>query len=63
MKPAHKTVAWVGGFLLVCVSAVWGQDLGPGFTKVKEGIYVYAAKEGNSTCSIVLTDEGVVLIV
>ena len=38
------------------------QDLGPGFTKVKEGIYVYAAKPGNSTCSVVLTDEGPVVI-
>jgi len=38
------------------------QDLGPGFTKVKDGIYVYAAKEGNSTCSVVLTEEGPVII-
>jgi cyclase len=38
------------------------QDLGPGFTKVKDGIYVYAAKDGNSTCSVVLTEEGPVII-
>ena len=38
------------------------QDLGPGFTKVKDGIYVYAAKPGNSTCSVVLTEEGPVII-
>jgi cyclase len=37
-------------------------DLGPGFTKVKDGIYVYAAKDGNSTCSVVLTQEGPVVI-
>src|SRR5258706_14498926 len=37
-------------------------DLGPGFTKVKDGIYVYAAKDGNSTCSVVLTEEGPVVI-
>jgi cyclase len=48
--------------LLVFDSALWAQDLGPGFTKVKDGIYVFASKEGNSTCSIVLTEEGVVII-
>lgn len=37
-------------------------DLGPGFTKVKDGIYVYAAKDGNSTCSVVLTQDGPVVI-
>jgi cyclase len=42
--------------------AVQAQDLGPGFTKVMEGIYSYAAKEGNSTCNVVLTDEGPVII-
>jgi cyclase len=41
---------------------MWAQDLGPGFTKVKDGIYVYAAKEGNSTCSVVVTQEGPVII-
>jgi cyclase len=44
------------------VNASPAQDLGPGFTKVKDGIYVYAAKEGNSTCSVVLTEEGPVII-
>jgi len=48
--------------LILWVPAVWSQDLGPGFTKVKDGIYVYAAKDGNSTCSIILTEEGVVII-
>jgi glyoxylase-like metal-dependent hydrolase (beta-lactamase superfamily II) len=37
-------------------------DLGPGFTKVKDGIYVYAPREGSSTCSVVLTEEGPVVI-
>jgi cyclase len=37
-------------------------DLGPGFTKVKDGIYVYAANDGNSTCSVVLTEDGPVII-
>lgn len=38
------------------------QDLGPGFRKIKEGIYVQSAREVNSTVGIVLTTEGVVLI-
>jgi len=38
------------------------QELGPGFTKVKEGIYVYTAKPGNSNCGIIVTQEGVVMI-
>jgi len=48
--------------LLVFASGLWAQDLGAGFTKVKDGIYVFASKEGNSTCSIVLTQEGAVVI-
>ena len=52
-----------GMLVLICVVfPAQAQDLGPGFTKVKDGIYVYAAKEGNSTCSVVLTEEGRVII-
>jgi cyclase len=47
---------------LFFAGALGAQDLGPGFTKVKDGIYVFASKEGNSTCSIVLTQEGPVII-
>ena len=49
-------------WMLAMPFSVQSQDLGPGFTKVKDGIYVYAAKEGNSTCSVVLTEEGPVII-
>ena len=43
--------------------AVQAQDLGPGFTKVKDGIYVFAAADaGTATCSFVVTEEGVVMI-
>lgn len=38
------------------------QDLGPGFTKVKDGIYVYAPDQTTTTCSMVVTQEGVVMI-
>ena len=43
--------------------AAQAQDLGPGFTKVKDGIYVFAAAdEATTTCSFVLTEQGVVMI-
>ena len=38
------------------------QDLGPHFRKIKEGIYVQSAREVNSTSSIILTQEGVVIV-
>ncbi len=38
------------------------QDLGPQVRKVKDGIFVYAAKAQDSNVSIVLTREGVVMI-
>ena len=44
------------------VGALAAQDLGPGFTKVKDGIYVYAPDQTTTTCSIVVTQEGVVMI-
>src|SRR5499427_3277465 len=54
---------WLGIVGLMCaVFPAQAQDLGPGFTKVKDGIYVYAEKDGNSTCSVVLTEEGPVII-
>jgi cyclase len=40
----------------------WAQELGPGFTKVKDGIYVYAPDATTTTCSFVVTQEGVVMI-
>jgi cyclase len=38
------------------------QDLGPHFKKIKDGIYVYAGRLNDSNCTIILTQEGVVLI-
>jgi len=38
------------------------QDLGPNVRKIKEGIYVYAAKAQDSNVNIILTKEGVVMI-
>ena len=47
----------------VCLNLPAGaQELGPGFTKVKDGIYVFAPDATTTTCSFVVTQEGVVLI-
>jgi len=48
--------------LILGVSALCAQDLGSGFTKVKDGIYVYAPDATTTTCSFVVTQEGVVMI-
>lgn len=48
--------------LLFLASPLVAQDLGPQFRKVKDGIYVYAAKPADSNCGIILTQDGVVLI-
>jgi cyclase len=37
-------------------------ELGPGFSKVKDGIYVFAPDATTTTCAFVLTQEGVVMI-
>jgi len=48
--------------LLFFVSLLQAQDLGPNFKKIKEGIYIYSAREADANSGIILTQEGVVLI-
>jgi cyclase len=47
---------------LFVFSPVSAQDLGPLFKKMKDGIYVYTGKPSESNCTIILTQEGVVLV-
>ena len=47
--------------VLFSVSAA-AQELGPHFTKVKEGIYVYAQAPADSNATIIQTSEGVVMV-
>jgi hypothetical protein len=43
-------ILWLAVFAFGIATALGeAQELGSGFTKVKDGIYVYAAKPGNST--------------
>ena len=48
--------------LVLPAAAASAQDLGPHFREIKDGIYVQSAREVNSTASIVLTEEGPVII-
>jgi cyclase len=53
-------------FLAVAVSCggfpLWAQELGPGFHKIKDGIYTFAPDATTTTCSFIVTQEGVVMI-
>jgi cyclase len=62
MKIRAGSVLFCGFYLLLTTSHVLAQDLGRLFKKIKDGIYVYAGKPGESNCTIILTQEGVVLI-
>jgi glyoxylase-like metal-dependent hydrolase (beta-lactamase superfamily II) len=55
-----RLVAAVCAWLLAL--PVQAQDLGPNVRKIKDGIYVYAAKAQDSNVSIIQTREGVVMI-
>ena len=41
------------------VGASGAQDLGPGFHKIKDGIYTFAPDATTTTCSFVVTEDGV----
>lgn len=42
--------------------AAGAQDLGPGFHKIKDGIYTFAPDQATTTCSFVVTEAGVLMI-
>ncbi len=56
------TLVLVALFCGSLTRVLWAQDLGSHFKKIKDGIYVYAGKPNESNCTIILTQEGVVLI-
>ena len=49
-------------FVLVSYALSAAQDLGPGFHKIKDGIYTFAPDATTTTCSFIVTQEGVVMI-
>jgi cyclase len=48
--------------LVLGASALFAQELGPGFHKIKDGIYTFAPDQTTTTCSFVVTEAGVVMI-
>ena len=60
MKARLAAIACVSPLLFA--PPVQAQDLGPHVKKIKDGIYVYAAKPQDSNVSIILAKEGVVMI-
>src|SRR5262245_59034416 len=49
-------------FILISAALCAAQDFGPGFHKIKDGIYTFAPDATTTTCSFVVTQEGVVMI-
>ena len=62
MKFAIGTLNLIALAAILSVSASSAQDLGPGFHKIKDGIYTFAPDQTTTTCSFVVTQEGVVVI-
>jgi cyclase len=62
MKVRLSEVLFVSIFILYSAVSAQAQELGPGFHKIKDGIYVFAPDATTTTCSFVVTQEGVVMI-
>jgi cyclase len=62
MKAKTIPTGFVLGALLFLSMSVQAQDLGPGFHKIKDGIYTFAPDQATTTCSFVVTEAGVVMI-
>jgi len=62
MKHRLGTILFSCAALLILAAPLPAQDLGPNVRKLRDGIYVYAAKPVDSNVTIILTTEGVVMI-
>jgi cyclase len=62
MKNRIAPVLFALSALVALPAPLAAQDLGASVRKIRDGIYVYAAKPVDSNVSIILTTEGVVLI-
>jgi cyclase len=49
-------------FLAGFCRSLQAQELGPGFHKIRDGIYTFAPDQATTTCSFVVTEVGVVMI-
>jgi cyclase len=62
MKAKFNFVLSISLVVLGVGFAARAQDLGPGFHKIKDGIYTFAPDQATTTCSFVVTEAGVVMI-
>lgn len=62
MKARAAFAIFVLAALLCPGFGVRAQDLGPGFHKIRDGIYTFAPDQATTTCSFVVTEVGVVMI-
>jgi cyclase len=62
MKSKAQVVFFSLLIVLLAALPSWAQDLGPGFHKIKDGIYTFAPDQSTTTCSFVVTELGVVMI-
>ena len=62
MKARITSLAVLLVALLGAASAAPAQDLGPGFHKIKDGIFTFAPDQRTTTCSFVVTEAGVVMV-
>jgi cyclase len=62
MKARLSGVLFISIFILYSAVSAQAQELGPGFHKIKDGIYTFAPDATTTTCSFVVTQEGVVMI-
>ena len=49
-------ISWLVSLALLWAAAAQAQDLGPGFHKIKDGIYTFAPDQSTTTCSFVITE-------
>jgi cyclase len=61
MKRLSVSLGCAAVVFWLCAAAA-AQELGPGIVKIKDGIYVFAPDATTTTCSFVVTQEGVVII-
>jgi cyclase len=62
MKVRVRFFFFVAVAFLCAGFPVQAQELGPGFHKIKDGIYTFAPDATTTTCSFIVTQEGVVMI-
>lgn len=62
MKRFIAVVSFVVVLLVYMAAPSSAQDLGPQVKKIKDGIYTYAAKDQDSNVTIILTQDGPVLV-